>query len=54
MHSARASDFKGSENIVKSCLEEHDGPAITEDVEPNVQRHVKTQPENPRLVYILL
>ena len=30
------------------------GPTIMGDVEPNVQRHVKTQPESSRLVCILL
>ena len=30
------------------------GPTIMGDVEPNVQRHVKTQLETSRLVYIFL
>ena len=30
------------------------GPTIMEDVEPNVQRHVKTQLENSRLVFIII
>ena len=42
------------ENIITNASTNLIGPTIMEGVEPNVQRHVKTQPESSRLVCIFL
>ena len=42
------------ENIITNASTNLIGPTIIRDVEPNVQRHVKTQPESSRLVCIFL
>ena len=42
------------ENIITNASTNLIGPTIIRDVEPNVQRHVKTQPKSSRLVRIFL